>query len=153
MKDAIMRFVGDYKSFSNFFILKNPVRFEEMDYWTVENAYVAGKTTNPSIRYRISQMSPWQAKWFGKKILEENISANPEWNDGFRLWRKETLGMTTSLEFAFAVNVRKTKSVRRSNITISELSLWMSETNLNRRGETLFFNFLNRGIYFLKSIF
>ena len=91
MKDAIMRFVGDYKSFSNFFILKNPVRFEEMDYWTVENAYVAGKTTNPSIRYRISQMSPWQAKWFGKKILEENISANPEWNDGFRLWLMEEL--------------------------------------------------------------
>ena len=91
MKDAIMKFVGEYKSFSNFFELKNPVRFENMNYWTVENAYVAGKTMNPSIRYRISQMSPWQAKGFGKKILKEDISANPEWDDNYRVWLMEEL--------------------------------------------------------------
>ena len=91
MKNAIMRFVGDYEFMSSFFILENPVRFADMNYWAVENGYVAGKTTNPSIRYRISQMNPWQAKGFGKKILEKNISANPEWNDDFRVGLMEEL--------------------------------------------------------------
>lgn len=91
MKDAIMKFVGDYKFLSNFEILKNTISFENMYYSSVQNAYVAAKTNNPSTRRRISEMNPWQAKWFGKRIFKENLSVNPEWNDDFRIWLMEEL--------------------------------------------------------------
>lgn len=62
----ITSFRGEYDWLSNFFDVA--VRLENKWYNTIENAYQAGKTWKTEIREQIAEMTPGQAKRFGKTI-------------------------------------------------------------------------------------
>jgi len=65
--DMITSFSGDYRFLSNF--CPAQVYFDEIHFSSVEHAYVASKTLDPSERIKISLIdSPGQAKRYGRKL-------------------------------------------------------------------------------------
>jgi predicted NAD-dependent protein-ADP-ribosyltransferase YbiA (DUF1768 family) len=89
--EPITSFSGEFEFLSNFSKLENPINFGHIDFFHLENAYVAGKTMNLELRKEIAEMTPGQAKRKGKKILDEGIDVNPKWNDEFRISFMKTL--------------------------------------------------------------
>lgn len=58
--------------FSNMKRMDTPITYQDINYWTVENFYVAMKVPNSSVRHierqKISQMTPHKAKNYGRTI-------------------------------------------------------------------------------------
>jgi len=65
--------------FSNMRRMDSPIVYQGINYWTVENFYVAIKVPNNSIRHRerqkIAQMNPGLAKKYGR-----NLNVRKDWN-------------------------------------------------------------------------
>lgn len=83
--NEIGEFRGVYRFLSNFWIFENPVIYQGFEYYTVENAYVAAKTTDERLWLKIQTMKPGEAKRFGDLIFAEELSRNPGWCDDYRL--------------------------------------------------------------------
>ena len=65
--NTIDKFEGEYRFLSNFWL--SPVKFDGVEYPSVEHAYQAAKTLNPQIRQNIqSQPTPNMAKKIGKNV-------------------------------------------------------------------------------------
>ena len=64
--------------FSNMRRFDAPLRYQEINYWTVENFYQAMKTSksNLELRQKIAQMNPYSAKMFAKKL-----DLNSDWHE------------------------------------------------------------------------
>lgn len=66
--------------FSNMRRMDRPITYEGINYWTVENFYVAMKVPNNSIRHRerqkIAQMNPGKAKAYGR-----TLKLRKDWNE------------------------------------------------------------------------
>jgi ribA/ribD-fused uncharacterized protein len=83
--DPITSFRGPYWFLSNFYPVV--IRFEGVDYPTLEHAYQAAKTLNPSERSVIARaLTPGQAKAIGRKV-----TMRPGWEEGLRLEVMERL--------------------------------------------------------------
>lgn len=61
-----MFFRGEYSFLSNFFPAK--IFFEGLEYPTVENAFQAAKTTDNSLRKTFQNISPTEAKKYGRTL-------------------------------------------------------------------------------------
>lgn len=71
----ITSFSGINSFLSNFYTSK--VEFEGMEFWTVEHAFQAAKTTDMSARRAIQEAStPGKAKRLGRKV-----ALRPDWED------------------------------------------------------------------------
>lgn len=72
MIDGINQFTGRYQWLSNFWILNPPIKFEELEYQTVEHAFQASKTLDESARIPFSNFSgsvtPGYAKQLGRQL-------------------------------------------------------------------------------------
>lgn len=65
-KEPILGFQGDYRWLSNF--APCDILYDGVIYPSVENAYVAAKTTNPSARRQLETCSPNDAKSIGRTL-------------------------------------------------------------------------------------
>jgi len=75
IKYTIHRFTGEYSFLSNFY--PQPVLYEDVWYMTVEHAYHAAKTLDPTQREKIALMPhAGDAKSFGQSII-----LREGWND------------------------------------------------------------------------
>ena len=67
MKSKISSFTGEYRFLSNFYPAR--VYYSDIEFPTSEHAYVAAKTTDPTLRREIAKINhPAQAKQFGRII-------------------------------------------------------------------------------------
>ena len=81
--DVVKRYVESKKYcinwFSNMRRMDSPITYEGINYWTVENFYVAMKVPNNSVRHRerqkIAQMNPGLVKKYGK-----TLNIRKDWN-------------------------------------------------------------------------
>lgn len=65
----INSFKGDYSFLSNMHRFSKPIIFDSMDFFTVEHAYVAAKTTDLNERIHIQNLeSPYQVKKYGRTL-------------------------------------------------------------------------------------
>ena len=74
----IKEFFGEYRFLSNFYPCH--ILHEGICYSSVENAYVASKTTDEEIRRHIATLTPGSAKTMGK-----TIDIREDWSDDFKL--------------------------------------------------------------------
>jgi len=65
----IDKFDGEFDFLSNFFELSHPVIFNGIKFFTVENAFQAAKTLDKEIQLKFVDLTPGQAKRFGRKVL------------------------------------------------------------------------------------
>lgn len=65
-KEPILGFQGEYRWLSNF--APCDILYDGVIYPSVENAYVAAKTTNPSARRQLETRSPNDAKSIGRTL-------------------------------------------------------------------------------------
>lgn len=71
---AIDKFEGDYRWLSNFW--PSPVTLDGVEYSTVEHAYQAAKSLDPTYRTKIANaITPTKAKTLGKKA-----NLRPDWD-------------------------------------------------------------------------
>ena len=68
--------IEPWTGFSNFARLQKPISKDGIQFWSVENAYMAAKTHDIGAKMRIAQMSPGQAKKFGREL-----QLRPDWEE------------------------------------------------------------------------
>ena len=71
----VKRFAGRWKWLSNFW--RSPVKFEGIEYPTVEHAYQAAKTLDLNIREEV-RLSPTPGK---AKFMGRHLPLRPDWED------------------------------------------------------------------------
>ena len=71
---VIGEFQGEYRFLSNFY--KTPVKYEGVDYPSVENAFQAAKCKDEEERRRFETISPEDARALGRKV-----ELRPDWED------------------------------------------------------------------------
>lgn len=109
-KEKIVRFKGEYRWLSNFWL--SPIMFEDLEYPTVENAYQAAKTKGD--RKLFSRCSPRLAKEEGRKV-----NLREDW-DNVKL-----LVMYELLEYKFLKNTFLAKKLIDTNdIELIEGNTW-----------------------------
>lgn len=64
----ILDFQGENRWLSNMYRLTIPLVYQNIEYWSVENFYVAMKTTDIEIRKHIATLDPISAKKFGRSL-------------------------------------------------------------------------------------
>jgi ribA/ribD-fused uncharacterized protein len=75
MSKIIKQFQGEYRLLSNFYPAE--IKFGEEVYSTVEHAFQAAKTANPTQRTIIRRApTPASAKWWGKQV-----DLHPDWEE------------------------------------------------------------------------
>lgn len=70
---TIDSFRGDFDFLSNFSY--SPIKFDDVEYPTVEHGFQAAKTMDPDERKKFHGITPGQAKRLGKKV-----TLRPAWN-------------------------------------------------------------------------
>lgn len=93
-KRVLIEFQGESRFLSNFYPCKVTLPAEpehdlpEMEFSSIENAYMAWKTTEPSLREKIQRLTPKEAKEF---TYSEEFPLRPDFNDEGRLAIMEIL--------------------------------------------------------------
>lgn len=76
MQKSINFFKGEYEKFSNFYPVI--IRYEDIEFPSVEHAFVAAKSLDKLFRYRVSKIpadKAWKAKREGRRV-----KLRPNWN-------------------------------------------------------------------------
>ena len=60
--------INEYGFLSNMVVFDRPIVYQDIAYYSIENFFVAMKTTSQDLRKKISRMDPKKSKGFGKTL-------------------------------------------------------------------------------------
>lgn len=110
-KDQIVSFNGRYRFLSNFWL--TDIKWEGLNYVSVENAYQAAKSNVRNIRLAFTNITPHAAKKLGRKIKYRND------------WEQVKLGVMLDLiRLKFEDDCLKEKLLRTGEKTLIEGNTW-----------------------------